>query len=79
MTTAWFTSNKLNKRKNDVFQPIAYRPEPGTDSWALSTEKKLKKRKNNKACWNVLEECYVLKKEADIWYFVARNQIMFGL
>ena len=45
MTTAWFTPNKLNKRKNDIFQPIAYRPEPGTDSWALSTEKKLKQER----------------------------------
>ena len=46
MTTASFTSNKLNK--NDVFQPIAYRPEPGTDSWALSTEKKLKQERTTR-------------------------------
>lgn len=46
MTTASFTSNKLNK--NDVFQVIAYRPEPGTDSWALSTEKKLKQERTTR-------------------------------
>ena len=40
------TSNKLNK--NDVFQVIAYRPEPGTDSWALSTEKKLKQERTTR-------------------------------